>query len=345
MEHHSSLSPSSLPMKNKCAKFKSAPAGDAANQGNILHEAFARMLDPPQRFEEEGGDFESIEDFEMDGLRWAVDYVRCNMTSAHPIASEQKVSYMDADFRELFFGTVDVLNGDVIFDLKTGETRSYWYQMAAYALACMENTSFDQMTVHILYSRYRKAHTYVIEKWVAAAAIGDLVNRIKDPNSPAIPSEYCAWCSESNTCSALALRANEISKEMGWGLDSYNKDAITDPGQLGKAVRLAKIMAIWADGILKMSREHETIEGYEWRETRGRKTMKNIMEAKELLGLPFDEVLGACSLSITKLEKIIAAKTGVHLKDARKVVEDTLKDLIKVGEPIRKLTEIKEDNK
>jgi hypothetical protein len=334
MEHHATHSPSSFPMRAKCPQFNSAPAGSAAERGNVLHEAFGRLFNGVGRDEIE------LDEFELDGLTWAVDYVKTNMTSAHPVSIEQKVTYFEG-FKELYFGTADVLNGDILFDLKTGETRSYWYQMAAYALAAMDGTPFERMTVHVMYSRYRRAHTYTIEKWAAAAAIGDLMNSLEDPNAPANPSEYCAWCTKTTTCGAFGERVGVIAKD--WGLESYTIDEIKDPGQLGKAVRLAKVMSIWADSIMKLAKNgDEPPKGFEFKTQNGRKTIRNILGAREALGIPDDELFGACTLSISKLEKIIAASKSIPLREARDVVEETLQTMISIGEPIRKLIQQEE---
>ena len=123
MEHHPDLPPSSFPAKNLCPSFSSAPAGDAAERGSDLHALFEQKINNGDVKE-----FNDFTEFEIAGLDWAVDIVNLNVDATKPILTEQKVSY-----GEHYFGTADVINENKLFDLKTGEERSYYMQMCAYA--------------------------------------------------------------------------------------------------------------------------------------------------------------------------------------------------------------------
>src|SRR5882672_11486256 len=131
MEHHE-LSPSKFPAWLQCACFDACgEVGEPAERGTLMHDCFAALLKTGEILPAMQG----LNDNEYTGLMWAANYVRIAVQGcAEPYQVETKLEYFeDDDFEPLFYGTPDVANSEGhLFDLKTGEEREYWPQLAGY---------------------------------------------------------------------------------------------------------------------------------------------------------------------------------------------------------------------
>ena len=307
MEHHPDLPPSSFPAKNLCPSFSSAPAGDAAERGSDLHALFEQKINNGDVTE-----FNDFTEFEIGGLDWAVDIVNINVDANKPILTEQKVSY-----GEHYFGTADVINENRLFDLKTGEERSYYMQMCAYANALMaDNFEMDEVECHILYSKYRVHQKYTISRVQAKTLIDELILRVTAPNPKRATNEYCSWCEHILTCPEIMKPIAHLS---GYDLeeDSVPAEEIVLSGEVneGEAAKvstlipIAKAVAAWSKELLNRAKDFEEIPEYKWKEQQGGRFVTDIEQAYHMLdmaksGGSIERFLECCSLSVSKLESV-----------------------------------------
>jgi len=299
MDHHPTNSPSSFPAKHTCPSFMSGQAGEAAQKGKALHELFEKKIKG-----DVATDFEFSE-YEVSGIDWAVDVVNISVDAQHPINTEMKVSYGDH-----YFGTADVVNQHRLFDLKTGEERPYYMQMAAYALAIMDtDITIDEVECHILYSKYRKHQVYTIGRDQAKSLIDNLLIMSNQPNPPKNPSEYCGWCKHILNCDAVYKTAENLT--LGKDEDKTLSGDINEEEaeKLSALIPVAKAMEKWAKEVMNRAKDFEEIPNYSWREQSGQRYVTDVSQAYHLLDMATGEgsierFLECCSLSISKLEDV-----------------------------------------
>lgn len=345
MQHHEKHSPSSFPMKSRCPVYESGPAGDAANRGTAMHDALAQMLgaEPTLKL------FELSED-DVEEVEWAYKHIKDSISKTWPLEVEIKLSYHDARMKEVYFGHGDAVNGPNLYDLKTGEQHVYWHQMAAYALALMNERAYKSVNVHLIFSRYRKVKSYTITKEQAEPAILDIIARSEDPNAKPSPNEYCGWCKKQSVCPAVKERVNAIVSYNDWKLDSYNPAELSkNPNELSKAIHLSRLMKKWVDAISDVCKEHESIPGFEWKEIAGRKSLTSTSSAFLMIGeaiqnrggkIHLDDFLDQCTMSVGGLEKFVKKCLDITSKEAKEIVAQSCEAYIKENKSYKKLQEV-----
>jgi hypothetical protein len=334
-KHHPTLPPSSFPMLEQCPCFKRgedevsmalepAPRNPRyTNYGTMMHRGFEFRMNGKTTVLEGGLDSHDVE-----GLEWAVDFVRMNVDLDYPIELEQELVLMDDKFNLVTFGTGDVVNGPRLFDLKSGDYHNYWLQMAVYALMQMDRIGADQLLAWVLFSRYRKAHELLFTREEASKRIFAVVERVLDPDKKPKANLYCRWCQHLMTCSAV----NELVKD---GLDG--KDAIEDPAELSRAWFNSKILQAWAERIQEYARQ-VALTGVELpnlylKSRAGNRQIMDVKRAYELSGLPPDKFIALCRLSIGTLEDGVMAHHKLKKSAAKKYVNTQLGDVIQRGAP------------
>jgi hypothetical protein len=339
MEHHKH-SPSSFPMKNRCPLYEAGPAGDAANRGTAMHDSLAQMLGAEPTldlFELSEGDKSEVE--------WAYSYIRDNASETWPLEVEVKLSYHDPSMRKLYFGTGDVVNGPNIYDLKTGEQHAYWHQMAGYALALMSEKGYSVVNINLLFSRYKKVQQYTITREQAEPAILGIITQAEDPNATPRPNEFCGWCKKNIVCPAVKERVSAIVTYNDWKLDTYNPNEIAkNPNELSKAIVLSRLMKKWVSAIDDVSKEHDDIPGFQWKEVSGRKVVAKMSDLflalnSDLDHIHLDKFLDKCSISLTNLAEFISDAKGMTMKEAKDYIDKKFSDYITQNKPYRKLEE------
>ena len=326
--HHPEFPPSSFPMKGICPAFTSGEAGPAAEKGQQLHQVFEKRLNGENVI-----DFD-LPEFDLAGVEWAVDLVKMETDATKDILTETRVSYGDH-----YFGTADVINGNKLFDLKTGEERADYLQMCAYALALMESEGFDMEEVecHILYSKYRKHQVFTVRHAEANHMIDELLVRSGAPNPQRVPCEYCAWCKHSYTCDALLSLALKVSGEMiPEELQLSGEVNEEEAKKISRLIPLAKAVTGWSREVMNRTKDFDEIPDYKWREQNGARFVPDSAEVYHTLDLAvmgdtLERFLECCSLSVSKLEQVFG-KAIVELlpidrkPNIRKLVQDKTND-------------------
>lgn len=348
-DHHATFAPSSLPVLNVCPLFTSGSDKKIDNEDRDLGTRFHEVLEARL-----GGD-ESPHDLGVDGeerITWAIDKIRLATTSEYPVELEQRLYLMDDDFNEVTFGTADVINGPRIWDLKTGIRRDdfYWMQLACYALMLMRRDGYDRVECNIVYTRYRQIYTFEITLEEAEGAVFGLIDYLKDSTlKRAMPNDHCNWCENLISCEAVKKRVDAIKEgREDWELEDYHSSEITDPIQMSKAWKLAKLMEKWTESVFYHAKEMMVTHGIpipdlEVKERAGRRYIEDILKAFEALDdLSKEDFMAACSIAIGKLEDAVAKTRGISKYKAKQALEDELGENLKQGASSVYLQEKKE---
>jgi len=199
------LRASSLPKLAECPLFDgtSGEASAAASRGTKLDVAYRERLHGLSTT------LDTLEESEKAAVIWAVAE---SETLANGNFVETREEYLAMAVPGLStVGTADALciGGSWLADLKTGQVRNYREQMAAYALACMNDHFTESWTAHVLYcdAGVRRSYdfTYTDAQAIVAATIAEATSKDAEPN----PCEYCGWCARKDTCKAIVRQNTE----------------------------------------------------------------------------------------------------------------------------------------
>lgn len=327
-------------MLSECPKFIGA-GGEFADQGTLRHHALSEL------WEERDFALLDLPEEQQDGVRWACDYIRLHAPiSDYPIFFERKMSFVAPD-ESVQEGTPDVVCGWDVFDLKWRE-RDYTAQMAAYALLILHSgPGHATVRVHVLYGEPQRAEVLEFTHSTALATIRAVYDQVNDPAAQPTPCDYCGWCKSAPTCPALLARANAIAaRRPDWELDQYHASQIEGAVQAGKALRLARRIAKWAEAVEHFCKdmvEKQGVipEGFETKTRRGNRYIPSVSSAFPLSTLPQEEFLRACSVSFTDLVETYASFHSVPKTTAEKELERKLGEALTRKKSSQSLVEIK----
>ena len=143
-----------------------------------------------------------LEPAERTACAWALDKLLQYSNGAEVFTAEddcRAASYTDG----IEDGTMDAVipSEQVLLDFKTGQIRSYYHQMAAYALSCMNTYFADEWTAVLLFVDQQEVTVHEFTKESALAAIQPILE------APLLPSscEYCSWCANFTECPCTRL--------------------------------------------------------------------------------------------------------------------------------------------
>ncbi len=335
------IRPSSFQALLQCGAFESAPAGADAARGTERHKALAALLasnDPLP--------LQSLPDEDREGVEWAVDYVRANMTAGAVPDFERKLSFLGDDFETVFAGTPDIVAGPDIFDLKW-RWADYSAQMAAYAAMVLQAGEFDQVTVHLLFAESKRAEKIVF----TIAAAMDTVRKVLEsakPNATPKPNDFCGWCAKRLTCPAVVERVGAVVRgREDWALSDYHASDLTDEREMAKALTLARLLADWCEAVEHHAKEMvfkqgKQLPGFKIQERRGNRHVVNVRDAFAKAGLPQDDFLAACDVKFSKLVEAAVAVHGMKKTQAERDMEAKLGETLQRKNPSFSLVKEKE---
>lgn len=227
---------SALPKLAQCPKFEGAPGtSPEAARGSEMDAAFrAALAGVP------GTPLASQED--ADAVAWAVAKAR-ELAAGEEIEAREEFLRMETPGIE-HMGTADALcrAGEWVADLKTGQMRGYYEQMAAYALACMDRWFLPSWTAHVLYCDAMQVASYRFDWSEAHRVVSTIVEAAKDPAAQPRGCEYCGWCKHKDRCPARVDAVNHA-------LEVIDPQALTLPQVreriLAAPDRTANFMRAW----------------------------------------------------------------------------------------------------
>ena len=316
MKHHE-YSPSKLNLLRKCEKFESLPPDPdrhrQMSRGTALHEKLADSL-TGKRVELSGSD--------DGGVAWAKDFI-LSRHRPEELKVETKLHLLDEEMREVTAGTPDVwvppqIEGAraFLYDFKTGEGYDYSTQMKAYAAMAGYVSGADVVEVTILYADRKSAFTTHVHAESARQEIISLIQRIMHGEGKETPNEFCGWCAKASICPALKERALAIAGgREDWTLENYHSSQISTAVEMGKALRLAKLMEKWCESVhyhaQKLAESGIVPDGFEYSRRAGSRYITDIQKAFERSGLTAEEFMACCSVGVGDLSEAIAKRVGV----------------------------------
>lgn len=344
------IRPSSLPMLKQCSQF-SGEGGKFAELGILRHEAFNKLLTleiaknsgvPATTTEDEI--LAPIDENERENILWAVEQVKLKAPmSDYPLILETKRSFTAPDFSTIE-GTPDATCGPVLFDLKW-RRRDYTSQMAAYALMLFEEGWTCPIDVYVLYAESKFAKHFTLTREEAEQIVSDVLNQAKGEPTPC---DYCHWCSKLKDCKPYIDMVNTVaSNRTDWQLEQYHASEIKTPEEMGKALRLARRLSKWCEGIEYHANEMATKQGsvpdgFKLKSRRGNRFITSVSEAFPLVGLPQDDFLKLCDISLKSLTEAYSAFHGMQKKPAERDLERKLGEVIQRKPSSMSLVEEKE---
>lgn len=338
------IRPSSLPALAQCPCFESG-SSEYTDDGTERHAALS------EHFAGDNGRLDLMDEEQAEAVKWAADYIRLHAPmSDHSIQFETKLSVMlEVDLEEFELkGTPDAVCGNDLFDLKT-RPRDYVPQMAAYALMM-----FDQaperpfVRVHLLFAALRKHETFKLTREAAVKIVVPIVANSLDSNRVPKPCDYCNWCANKLTCSAIKDRVQAVqSGREDWELEQYNTSFISEPAEMAKALRVARLLAKWCEAVefrakTMWIKEGMAIPGFKLQERAGKSVITDVLEAFRLSGLPEETFLKCCDLRMETSkkfpEKVGAVNayrelTGVTMAAAKRELKRKLEPVTRRGNP------------
>lgn len=198
------ISPSMLPKLDACPVFKSADGYSAAAQRGTAIDAAIRylLIDDPTHY-----DALAAED--KPAAKWGADKLR-ELGAGYHVETREEYLAMACPLLSQT-GTADAvcLRAAWVADIKTGQPRDYKAQLAAYALACMDDHFAEEWTAHVVYVDQFTVRSYPFTRATAELTVGRIVERATSPTAEPVPGEFCSWCAHRDSCTALVRQSRE----------------------------------------------------------------------------------------------------------------------------------------
>jgi len=331
------ISPSSLPKLAECALFTGAPgASAAAERGTLLDKALRELfVDDPTTF-----DLLTAED--KKAVEWGANELRVLSGGYHVETREEHLGMEVPGLSRP--GTADAVcvRAKWVADIKTGQVRNYRQQLAAYALACMQEHFADSWTAHVVYVDQRLRRTYDFTRDQAEATVSNLIAEASSRTAEPTPNEFCGWCANFNGCRAIVRQSSEalalVKSERA--LDEIRAEIAADP------LALSVFAANWkaaekhlADPLIELLKtrlaDGEEIPGWKVSSMAGR----DFVEA---------DAIAKAAANVSKETLILALGGKMSGKNFRQFCADSGVEVdetaIKTGAPITTLRQAKLKN-
>ena len=313
--------PSSLPMLAKCPQWESSGGNTDTNLGSQRHAALAAL------FQGDKALWNALPtDNDREAVEWAAEYIRVKAPmNDYPVEWEVKRRWLGADFQERE-GTPDCVCGPVVFDFKWRQ-RDYTAQMADYSLERLDR-GFEMVEVHLLYGEPRVAEVLHFDRESAEGIVQPILEKAGQ-GDPA-PCDYCGWCAKRLICPAMTDRvAAVVEGREDWQLDQYHASKIESPAEMGKALRIARLVADWCEAVEFAAKEMavkrgQVPAGFKIQNRQGARFIASVLDAFPKAGLPQDEFLKACDVKLSALAEAYAEFHGMKKAPAERELESKL---------------------
>jgi hypothetical protein len=245
---------------------------------------------------------DALEDDEKSAVNWAVNQV-CLVAELKTIISDEsqlKVKTPGIDHE----GTEDcrIPHACVSLDLKSGQVRDYYAQMAAYAYGNMERDFAPEWTCHLLFCDQKKVVTHHFTYEQAKMVVENILEAVADPEKKPTPCEYCNWCKNREQCFALGKAASEtleiVDSDLNANLAQLKTYLADSPETLAAFIAKAAIfndqLVDWAKDLAKEKLANgEEIPGYKLQKVKGTDYIDptQVARAFNISGAPMQEVV------------------------------------------------------
>lgn len=264
---------SSLPKLEQCACYESAGGNSpAAARGTRMDEAFRFALDG------DASKLDALEQEEKMAVDWAVNQVRL-IAEGEPIISDESALKVQTPGIE-HIGTEDsrIPTKCTSLDLKSGQVRDYYAQMAAYAYGNMERDFAPEWTCILLFCDQKKVVTHKFTYEQAKLVVENILDAVADPEKKPTPCEYCQWCKNREECLALGKAASDtleiVDSDLTANLAQLKKYLADSPETLAAFIAKAAIfndqLVDWAKELAKEKlANNEEVPGYKLQKVKG----------------------------------------------------------------------------
>lgn len=300
--------PSSLPKLQECRMFEGAPGtSEAAARGTRL-DAIIRSVWA-------GGEAPALPEDEADAVQFALSTLKL-LSGGLAVETREEELQAAVPVPGVKPGTMDALciEGGWLADFKTGQIRSYYAQMAAYALACMDTYFADEWATHLIFVDQKQVISHTFTRADAEDCVCDIVNAPKVET----PCDYCSWCAKFGSCPAVTRTGAELTKEelpacsaaaKGKGeLPTSMEHMLTDHAAAHEFMSKLKIVNDWADvlkkKLLDQLAEDSASDYFSRVVVSGSKKVNPLSLGRYIGEMGFDRVLKICSqIPLAKVEE------------------------------------------
>jgi hypothetical protein len=289
------ISPSSLPKLAECALFEGANGtSSAAERGTAIDVAIRNLISSEYDV--------AIVSEDAGAIKYGVDELTRLAKGSFVETREEYLAMAVPGLSKL--GTADAVckAEKWVADIKTGQARNYREQLAAYALACMEDNFEMSWTAHVIYVDQKLIRSYDFTYEEAKQGTQRTIDRATSAEAQPTPCEYCSWCKHYNNCHAIVRQAESaialIPDVTGNSIDAIRQRILATAESMGafaKEWKLAeKEIAEPVLGHLKTRLENgDEVAGWKLTSMSGRKFVET-------------EAIAKASQNITKETLILA---------------------------------------
>lgn len=317
MLHHP-LGASKHPMWAQCAAFDNKEdVGPAAVRGTIQHKALECLL---KNVPYPANDPHLTED-ETENVLWAWKFIK-DTCAGMVLGTEVTLPYFDQpdDLDPMFFSTLDVIargkeGAVIVFDYKSGEDHGYDYQMATYAAMACQKYDVEEVTVFLLFGKMHKPYPIKFTRAKAEEMMRWVLARRNDPEKKPTPCNYCGWCKHAATCEPLNQAAmTVVAGREDWKLETFHASEISKPSEMGKALKMARMVKGWVEAIEHHAKEMavkkgEAIPGFKLSKRSGVRVVTQPGVAYRIAEMGAQEFIDTCcTVRVTDLEKKVGKK-------------------------------------
>lgn len=332
------IRPSSLPALQACPCFESSEDVGVSDKtdGTMRHNAMAAAL----RDEVNWGT--DLDEEQREKVEWAVEFVR--MRSSETMLIEQRVSVVTDDFEIAFSGTPDVRSGNNLFDLKWRQ-RNYWPQMAAYALAMIQEQGFKTVSAFVLFAERKHVEVMEFTEIYCHELIDGIIAKSSSSERKPVACDYCGWCDRRLTCEALTFKVDQIANARSdinvivldtfndWLLDGAHASKLEDADLAGHVLTIARQISNWCDAVeyncKQLAIKRGTVPtGYKLQARQGKREITSVTDAFAKVGMPQEVFLKLCELKLSPLVEKFSEINSVSKKQAERTIEERLGDII-----------------
>jgi hypothetical protein len=208
---------------------------------------------------------------------WAIDQVIQISEGKGIVSDESKLKVKTAGIDHI--GTEDcrIPSLCISCDLKSGQVRGYYEQMAAYAYGNMAREFCDEWTCYLIFCDQQRIVKHSFNYEEAKAGVEEILAKANDPNKKPTPCEYCKWCSNYSTCNGIATAVNDtlvvVDSDLQANVAQLKEYLAADPERISAFVKKANIfneLVDWAkDLIRERLTNNEPVVGYKLQNSKG----------------------------------------------------------------------------
>jgi CRISPR/Cas system-associated exonuclease Cas4 (RecB family) len=343
---HARYSPSSLDNLSKCVRFKyynpdEGKDDDAATEGTMLHDAY------------EHENVKGLDDEQKDAVQKIIDYTNSLLaTEGGPdcweVIKEAKWTLITRTYGHadtvLIHKTKPIVH---VIDAKfVRRSDDHSFQVRTYGAAVYEERFMGKdvkVITHVVAPRIplideqeyegKALHEEVCKE------IDELYMSIDDPFTPPTPCEdLCSKCARASKCPKVGKAVVSVAQGLGLPIpEHFAPDAIVSLRDRAIAQILAGAMKTWAEQVKKNNNEYakngNDVPGFTLRSrSNGFRASSDVTPAivgiLKAQGYTEEELLEACTFSVSKLAKARAASTAFTEAEAKEDLVKAIGDLL-----------------